>query len=153
MCGRRARETERTAHHKQVILSSCFKLGVFQRKGDSSLTQLSLPPPLLLLSLSFSSSRLPHPCSTSGAHSESSYFKKSPPGNSLAVQWLRLHIFTAEGPGSTPGQGTTVPQAVRCGQKKRVPSLPLHLAQIRSETHSHVWLSLQGMLRGQNPPR
>ena len=26
--------------------------------------------------------------------------------NSLAVQWLGLHAFTAVGPGSIPGQGT-----------------------------------------------
>ena len=27
-------------------------------------------------------------------------------GNSLVVQWLRLCAFTAESPGSIPGQGT-----------------------------------------------
>ena len=27
-------------------------------------------------------------------------------GNSLVVQWLGLHTFTAEGLGSIPGQGT-----------------------------------------------
>ena len=32
-------------------------------------------------------------------------------GNSLMVQWLRLSAFTAEGPGSIPGQGTKIPQA------------------------------------------
>ena len=32
-------------------------------------------------------------------------------GNSLAVQWLGFHTVTAEGPGSIPGQGTTIPQA------------------------------------------
>ena len=31
-------------------------------------------------------------------------------------QWLRLCTFTAEGPGSIPGQGTKIPQAMRCGQ-------------------------------------
>lgn len=40
------------------------------------------------------------------------------PGNSLVVHWLRLCTFTAEGPGLTPGQGTTIPQAVGLGQKK-----------------------------------
>ena len=30
-------------------------------------------------------------------------------GNSLAVQWLGLHAFTAEGTGSTPCQGTKIP--------------------------------------------
>ena len=34
-------------------------------------------------------------------------------GNSLAVQWLGLHALTAEGQGSVPGGGTTIPQAAR----------------------------------------
>ena len=37
-------------------------------------------------------------------------------GNSLAVQWLGLHTFTAEGRGSVPGWGTKIPQAE--GQNK-----------------------------------
>ena len=41
------------------------------------------------------------------------------PGTSLAVQWLGLCAFTAEGPGFIPGQGTKIPQAAWCGQKKR----------------------------------
>ena len=32
-------------------------------------------------------------------------------GNCLTVQWLGLHVSTAGGPGSIPGQGTTIPQA------------------------------------------
>ena len=32
-------------------------------------------------------------------------------GISLVVQWLGLHAFTAEGPGSIPGQGTKISQA------------------------------------------
>ena len=40
-------------------------------------------------------------------------------GNSLAVQWLGLHALTAEGPGSIPGRGTKIPQAVWHGQKKQ----------------------------------
>ena len=40
-------------------------------------------------------------------------------GNSLAVQWLGLHAFTAEGPGSISGQGTKIPQAVQQGKKKK----------------------------------
>ena len=39
--------------------------------------------------------------------------------NSLAVQWLGLHAFTAEGPGSIQGWGTKIPQAMQCGQKKK----------------------------------
>ena len=41
-------------------------------------------------------------------------------GNSLVVQWLGLHAFTAEVAGSIPGQGTKIPQAARRGQKKKV---------------------------------
>ena len=40
------------------------------------------------------------------------------PGNSLVVQWLGLCAFTAKGVGSIPGQGTKIPQAAWCGQKK-----------------------------------
>ena len=39
--------------------------------------------------------------------------------NPLAVQWLGLHTLTAKGPGSIPGRGTKIPQAMRHGQKKR----------------------------------
>ena len=39
-------------------------------------------------------------------------------GNSLAVQWLRLHAFTAKGMSSIPGQGTKILQAVQYGQKR-----------------------------------
>ena len=42
-------------------------------------------------------------------------FKNHPPGNSLAVQWLGVCIFTAEGRGSIPGRGTNI--TVLCGQK------------------------------------
>ena len=42
---------------------------------------------------------------------------KSCVGNSLAVQRLGHHTFTAEGLGSIPGQGTKTPQAKK--QKKR----------------------------------
>ena len=38
-------------------------------------------------------------------------------GNSLVVQKLGLHVLTAEGLGSIPGQGTKIPQAV--GKKKK----------------------------------
>ena len=35
------------------------------------------------------------------------------------VQWLELSAFTAKGPGSIPGQGTKIPQALHGGQKKK----------------------------------
>ena len=40
-------------------------------------------------------------------------------GNSLAVQWLGLCTFTAEGTGSIPGRGTKIPQATWHGQKQQ----------------------------------
>ena len=40
-------------------------------------------------------------------------------GNSLAVQWVGLPAFTAEGPGSIPGGGNKIPQATWCSQKKK----------------------------------
>ena len=40
-------------------------------------------------------------------------------GTSLAVQWLRLHTSTAGGTVSIPGQGTKIPHAALCGQKKK----------------------------------
>ena len=40
-------------------------------------------------------------------------------GNSLVVQWLRLHASTAGGAGSIPGRGTKIPHAARYGQKKK----------------------------------
>ena len=40
-------------------------------------------------------------------------------GASLAVQWLGLGAFTAEGPGSIPGWGAKIPQAVQRGQFKK----------------------------------
>jgi len=38
---------------------------------------------------------------------------------SLKAQWLGLHVFTAKDLGSTPHWGTKIPQASRCGQKKK----------------------------------
>ena len=39
-------------------------------------------------------------------------------GTSMDVQWLGLWAFTVKGPGSIPGQGSKIPQAVQCGQKQ-----------------------------------
>ena len=38
--------------------------------------------------------------------------------NSLVVQWLRLFILSAGGPGSITGRGTKIPQASQVGPKK-----------------------------------
>ena len=45
--------------------------------------------------------------------------KREEVGNSLAVQWLRLTTFTADGAGSIPGWGTKILQATHCSQKKK----------------------------------
>ena len=41
------------------------------------------------------------------------------PGNLLAVQWLGLGTFTAEGTGGIPGWGTKTPQPVQCSQTNK----------------------------------
>ena len=45
--------------------------------------------------------------------------KKSKMGNFLVVQWLGLRASTAKGPGSIPGWGTKILQAMWCSQKKK----------------------------------
>ena len=40
-------------------------------------------------------------------------------GNSLVVQQLGLHVLTAKGPGSMPGQGTNILHDAWCSQKKK----------------------------------
>ena len=44
---------------------------------------------------------------------------QNPMGNSLAVQWLGLCAFIAEGVGSIPGRGTKILQATWCSPKKK----------------------------------
>ena len=39
------------------------------------------------------------------------------------VQWLGVCSFIAEGPGSIPGQGTKIRQAVQWGQGKKITRL------------------------------
>ena len=36
------------------------------------------------------------------------------------VQWLELHTFTAQGPGSIPGGGTKIPQPAALSKIKTV---------------------------------
>ena len=40
-------------------------------------------------------------------------------GSFLAVRWLELHAFNAEGLYSNPGQGTKLLQDTQCSQKKK----------------------------------
>ena len=37
----------------------------------------------------------------------------------LVVQWLRFHVFNPRGEGSVPDQGTKIPHAEQCSQKKK----------------------------------
>ena len=46
------------------------------------------------------------------------------PGNSLAVQLLGLSASAAMGPGSVPGWGTKILQAVRCHHNQREREMP-----------------------------
>ena len=39
----------------------------------------------------------------------------------MAVHWLGLYSVAAEGPGSTPDEGTKIPQAMQHGQNKKKP--------------------------------
>ena len=54
--------------------------------------------------------------------------RKKQKENSLAVQWLGLRAFTAEGADSIPGRGTKIPQATWRSQQKRkkkdIPQIP-----------------------------
>ena len=53
-------------------------------------------------------------------HGDGKRVKNKKLGNTLAVQWLGLRAFTAEGPHSIPGRGTKIPQAVWHGQQKKM---------------------------------
>ena len=49
--------------------------------------------------------------------------KRSKPGTSLAVQWLRLCTSNARGAGSNPSQGTKIPHATQPRPKKKKKNL------------------------------
>ena len=51
------------------------------------------------------------------------YYKNSPRGTSLVIQWLRLCAFTVGCMGSIPGWRTSILHAVRLRQKKKIPEL------------------------------
>ena len=60
---------------------------------------------------------LSHNPKPNASHSDIWKGLKNIKGNSLAVQWLGLCAFTAEGTGSIPGWGTKIPQATWGSQK------------------------------------
>ena len=52
------------------------------------------------------------------------HIKQLCPGTSLAVQWLELHVSTAEGTGLIPGRGTKIPYAKGHSQKQNIQTKP-----------------------------
>ena len=48
-----------------------------------------------------------------GEHQNDSFVNNE--GNSLVVQWLQMHAFTAKGPGSISGWGDKIPETMQCG--------------------------------------
>ena len=47
-------------------------------------------------------------------------------GTSLVAQWLRLHVSTAGGLDSIPGQGTKIPHALQVWPKKKKKEINEH---------------------------
>ena len=60
-------------------------------------------------------------------------------GTSLAVQWLGLHASIAEVLGSSPGWGTKIPQAARCGQKKKKVLMLSSDLLVYTFIYLHMW--------------
>ena len=56
-------------------------------------------------------SRTLNPLGLGTSHLSNGWFEYCMAGNSLAVQWLGRHAFTAEGAGSIPDWGTKILQA------------------------------------------
>ena len=66
---------------------------------------------------------MPKPRGTKRNKRNNQHIRKRMAGNSLAVQWLRLRAFTAEGPGSTRELGSHKPlssaKKSKANKKKR----------------------------------
>ena len=84
-----------------------------------SITGLLSLPPKSISSLSIYLSPIPSDHFTSPGKLCWVSLKRPNPWNSLVVQWLGLGSFTAVGPGSIPGLGTKILQAMHRGQKKK----------------------------------
>ena len=61
-------------------------------------------------------------------------------GDSLVVQWLGFHAFTAEGLGSIPGWGTKIPQTVQHSQKFLHKNKRWALVQLPSTLFKLLWV-------------
>ena len=61
-------------------------------------------------------------------------------GNSLAVQWLGLGTFTAEGLGSFPGWGTKTDRQTDRHTSTLVGELSKTRARVRAHTHTHTYV-------------
>ena len=62
-------------------------------------------------------------------------------GDSLVVQWLALHAFTAGGPGSIPGRRTKIPWGAKRSQKKKKKKKKETKPQWDITLHLSEWLS------------
>ena len=99
--------------HSEVELHSFY---TFSQVSDSSVRFRIVPGPAFLTHSQINISNLNCP--------------KWSLRTSLSVQWLGLCPFTAEGPGSIPGRGTKIPQALWYGKKKK-----------KKKRQSEVWSS------------
>ena len=67
-------------------------------------------------------------------------------GNSLAVQWLGLGTFTAMGPGSIPGRGTKIPQAMwRSQNKKKKERMDTDQESYAPDSYFILWTNLNDL--------
>ena len=64
-------------------------------------------------------------------------------GTSQEVQWLRLQASNAGGTGSAPGQGTKIPHAAQCKDKKK-------FEYIKKKNKQVLWTTSGGHLSGYN---
>ena len=67
-------------------------------------------------------------------------FKSSPGKHSLAVQWLGLRAFTAEGLGLIPGGGTNILQAMLCSQKANKQKIKALLGVMQPEVRTSAYI-------------
>ena len=51
------------------------------------------------------------------------------------IQWLGVHVSTARGMGSIPGQGSKIPQATQCSQKER----KKEMKKEKKTLHTHIY--------------
>ena len=93
-----------------------FTIGLLTEWGQCSQTWFNYHPALLTLFLFQKKKKTFY---YKVIHAYWATFGEENTGNSLAVQWLGLHAFTAMGLGSIPAWGTEIPQDTQWSQKKK----------------------------------